>query len=770
MSIIRAKGKSIQHNVLYTVITAILLSAIFLTMVGYLYNKAEDEAYELLYMQTKQVKDDLILQLKSDRENLETMASFAAKMYIEGRDYSLLFDSFKPIGMIENIGVLNPDNTFSTKAGTTDISDSISFESEKEKGAYISGRIHDITNTDYQLIRSAVPIIVNDNVVGILYGAIKPDKLGKRYSDMVAEINAQLFVYEKETGDILIDTIQDELGNISFLKDRNYNKGYSYEQFISTDKGFTAFESKFRDENLHLHYSTIDEFGWMIAMGRYDSQVLAGAHTRAMVFSFVYILMIGVILLYILILMANEKRIKAITECASNVRKELLETTDGHNNIQDGLVEICNFAKSRSAVFFDTNGEFYHYIRPEFEEVILSEQERIYFKTELFRYASEIHRSDNEGNDNAVDIMSIVPDKHMLKKNPEFYTFLTKHNIYEISLSAIINKSNHIAVLATINTKNGKATRLLAEKVSTCFSMALYSKNYLNKTILSATTDSLTGVLNRVAYKTDIVEFDEEKPADFACVYIDVNELHLCNNKYGHAAGDEMLLYIANTLKEVFFGHKVYRMGGDEFLVFCEGVTQEEVKKNIEYFEEQLKPRNYHVALGISYRTRNINTEEMVREAEVRMYESKAEYYQNKQSEKKSGDGKDEYVMIKTGILEIDAILSILNENYNGIYRVSLDTDKARRILMPAYLKYNENEEHYSALFSRYVSEEVDPDYHRSLMSFLNYDALKRQLFEGKVPKILYKKTNGETVTLSVHKLGDETDIGCDVLWVFSKN
>ena len=35
---------------------------------------------------------------------------------------------------------------------------------------------------------------------------------------------------------------------------------------------------------------------------------------------------------------------------------------------------------------------------------------------------------------------------------------------------------------------------------------------------------------------------------------IDVNELHAVNNKYGHAAGDEMLLYIANTLKEVFYG------------------------------------------------------------------------------------------------------------------------------------------------------------------------------------------------------------------------
>ena len=111
---------------------------------------------------------------------------------------------------------------------------------------------------------------------------------------------------------------------------------------------------------------------------------------------------------------------------------------------------------------------------------------------------------------------------------------------------------------------------MLAEKISACFSMALYNKNYLNKTKLVATTDSLTGALNRVAYKSDLVTFDQEQETNFSCIYIDVNELHIINNKYGHTAGDEMLVYIANTLKEVFYGHKVYRMGGDEFLVFCQ--------------------------------------------------------------------------------------------------------------------------------------------------------------------------------------------------------
>ena len=141
MAITYGRKRSKQNNAFYTIIAVVLLCAVFLAMINVFQESTKEDAYEDLHVQTKQVKDDLILQLTSDRENLSTMASFAAKLYRDGDDYSLLFESFKPIGMIENIGILNSDNTFSTKAGTVDMTGTLSFEEEKEKGEYISGRI-----------------------------------------------------------------------------------------------------------------------------------------------------------------------------------------------------------------------------------------------------------------------------------------------------------------------------------------------------------------------------------------------------------------------------------------------------------------------------------------------------------------------------------------------------------------------------------------------------------------------------------------------------
>ena len=52
------------------------------------------------------------------------------------------------------------------------------------------------------------------------------------------------------------------------------------------------------------------------------------------------------------------------------------------------------------------------------------------------------------------------------------------------------------------------------------------------------------------------------------CVYIDANGLHELNNERGHEAGDLMLRFVADSLMEQFPRGSLYRVGGDEFVVF----------------------------------------------------------------------------------------------------------------------------------------------------------------------------------------------------------
>lgn len=754
-----------QSNILPVFITAILLCAVFITMVGSFFAQAEDNAYEMLHLQTRQIKDDLTLQLKSDRENLVTMANFASMLYSGGESYDLMFESFKPIGLFSNIGILNPDNSFVTKAGKLDLSGKISFEEEAARGEYISGRVPDLTRGEKEIIRSAVPIKVNGETVGILYGVIKLDVIGGKYTALAKDLEAQLFVYDKETGKFVIDTIDDDPGELSNFKTREYNKGYSYEQLLNNDRGYSSFKSIFTGEDLYIHYSTLEDFNWGIMLARYETQVFAEAHImfRKLLTAFIATLLI--LGIYMQIALKSERERTRLQAQASAVRKLLLSTTEHYANITEAMRKIREYSGARSAFFADTDGEYYYCISDSQKELLLTGEDRSFFNAELFRYAANFRSAGRS----SLGFMHLSPNSELEKTNPELRQFLIKHAIRDVSFAIIIDKNNYISIIGTVNPKKPVAAKELVGDVAVCFSIAIFNKKHLSKTELAATTDGLTGALNRVAYKRDIIDFDEEQPEDFASIYVDVNELHLRNNKYGHAAGDEMLIFIANTLKELFFGHCIYRMGGDEFLVFARNISPETVKDNIERLMEQLKPTGYNVAIGTSYRSRLTDCEEMVRESEVRMYEAKARYYQSKQHDSVAQDKDRSYVCAQTGIREIDTMISVLKEHYNGIYRVSLGSDRAHRILMPSYLGYREDEENFSGLLRKYINDSVEPEYRRAMMSFANYEAIKRQMAEDTVPSITYRKVNGETVTLSVYGLNSECAAAEDTLWVFSR-
>lgn len=281
--------------------------------------------------------------------------------------------------------------------------------------------------------------------------------------------------------------------------------------------------------------------------------------------------------------------------------------------------------------------------------------------------------------------------------------------------------------------------------------MAIYNKGYLSRTETTAVTDSLTGLSNRLAYKRAIAAFDSKMSDQFSCVYLDVNELHIINNKYGHAAGDEMLLFIAYALRQTFDGNPIYRMGGDEFLVFCEGMPREEVVLRLEALTEKVEAMNYHVSIGMDFRSKNIDTEAVVKEAEKRMYEAKAEYYQQKELRRAAESNEERSV----------------GRTYLGVYCVSFNNDTAYSILESRYFKkFADNRDSFSEALLSYIHETVKPEHHRAMVGSLKYDVLRNILQEGRTPSIAYSKLNDERIVLTVYALPGQANIN-ETIWLF---
>ena len=99
------------------------------------------------------------------------------------------------------------------------------------------------------------------------------------------------------------------------------------------------------------------------------------------------------------------------------------------------------------------------------------------------------------------------------------------------------------------------------------FSITQHLIQPLRRLQLEATTDLLTGVLNRRSGLATLEHWaSRNKP--FALVFIDLKDFKKINDIYGHHTGDEVLVMLAQNLKRNLRGTDLLmRYGGDEFLV-----------------------------------------------------------------------------------------------------------------------------------------------------------------------------------------------------------
>ena len=91
-----------------------------------------------------------------------------------------------------------------------------------------------------------------------------------------------------------------------------------------------------------------------------------------------------------------------------------------------------------------------------------------------------------------------------------------------------------------------------------------------------ARRDELTGVKNKTAYKEleKSVQANIDNGMDylpFAIIVCDANNLKKINDTQGHVAGDEYINNSAMLLCHIFEHSPVFRVGGDEFVVFLRG-------------------------------------------------------------------------------------------------------------------------------------------------------------------------------------------------------
>lgn len=253
---------------------------------------------------------------------------------------------------------------------------------------------------------------------------------------------------------------------------------------------------------------------------------------------------------------------------------------------------------------------------------------------EIFALGGNLNGFDlnNLKDKNAIKLMkSVLEDKESHELIGSYNFSFQEEKIWvELTCSALLDEENNI--IGGIGTVEDKTMEHEAyEKI-----------NYISL------HDALTDLPNRRSYQEymlELIKKEQHKIYHSILFYMDLNHFKQINDTFGHVVGDKLLLEVAKRLQTVNVPNKyLSRIGGDEFIMIVPfySIDRTETKKYAQELAKEIK-EIFTPAFEIEgldlFMTTSIgivlieplsnNTEHIIRQADMAMYQTKREGLNN---------------------------------------------------------------------------------------------------------------------------------------------
>jgi len=323
---------------------------------------------------------------------------------------------------------------------------------------------------------------------------------------------------------------------------------------------------------------------------------------------------------------AMQERLAAQHSTLENTLLTKTEELDNELNEHIQTAEDLFEARYRSQVALDSILEsiattdqrgIVNYLNPAARQLITINEEDAYgtLITDVFN----IHGDNNFFSEDS--IYEILADRGSDREIQE--TWLTSHSgdkfIITARISQLLNSRDEIIGLSLL-IRDITASTLIKDKLSH-----------------EASHDPLTGLLNRRAFESTIIEYLQDTKINntqHAICYLDLDHFKKINDVCGHQAGDELLVNLTRELKTWLRSNDtIARIGGDEFAILlgnCSVVDAEllcnKIIKHIGEYVFEWEGQQFSVggSIGIAPITADSgNTDELLRKADLSCYAAK---------------------------------------------------------------------------------------------------------------------------------------------------
>ncbi len=283
----KANQKSVY--IYMTILLIVVTSFVLFRYAAYVQKTTTEQCFSILDDSREQIGQMITNEMQTEQEHLESASYLLADLLTDYEKNEELIVQIMAASSINRSyshwEICFPSGHVIRTDGTTlELEPEYSFEERVQEGFTVSERRTAIKDGETPIIMLSKCIFQDGECVAILSSVIEMEPFAEIFLANAYDQQLEVFLFERGTGDILIDTFHEELGNVYEIEEREAVKGFDWDEIVrqyrAGESGHGAFQNE-DGEVIYITYANIPYSDWELMLGSPDSECMQTANANS---------------------------------------------------------------------------------------------------------------------------------------------------------------------------------------------------------------------------------------------------------------------------------------------------------------------------------------------------------------------------------------------------------------------------------------------------------------------------------------------------------